>query len=116
MDPYIEAPEIWTDFHNHLGAEIAGRLNPLLRPRYYAALTPYVTYEEVEIGKPRGGRPDVGVLRESSAPYGELAPVTIAPPLAESRVLIEFPLEINSVEIRTTEGHVLVTGIEILSR
>ncbi|MGH7128450.1 MAG: DUF4058 family protein, partial [Planctomycetaceae bacterium] len=38
MDPYIERPEIWPDFHDSLIAALRGALQPLLRPRY-AALT-----------------------------------------------------------------------------
>jgi hypothetical protein len=34
MDPYIERPEIWPDFHQHLVVCISRALLPLLRPRY----------------------------------------------------------------------------------
>ena len=36
MDPYIERPEIWPDFHNQLIAAVKAILQPLLRPRYAA--------------------------------------------------------------------------------
>ncbi|MFQ5857966.1 MAG: DUF4058 family protein [Anaerolineae bacterium] len=115
MDPYLEATGIWQDFHDHLAPEIAARLNPLIRPRYYAALVPYVTYEEVEIAAPRGGRPDVGVLHLHRAEDHGPVSVAIAPPPAESRILLEFPLRLHSVEVRAAGNDVLVTSIEILS-
>ncbi len=49
MDPYIEHPEIWSDFHGALAVEIRGQLNSSIRPRYVVRLTPYTTYETVEI-------------------------------------------------------------------
>ncbi|MBI4674350.1 MAG: DUF4058 family protein [Chloroflexi bacterium] len=116
MDPYIEDPEIWGDFHQNLPSEIQGRINPLIRPRYVARLIPYTTYETVEIEHPRGIRPDVGVweqqraermLREASAVLTP-APVT-------SKVELEFPLEIVRVEIQKRDTLELVTAIEILS-
>ncbi len=49
MDPYIEHPEVWSDFHGDLAAEIRAELNKVIQPRYVARLTPRVTYEIVEI-------------------------------------------------------------------
>jgi hypothetical protein len=80
MDPYIETPELWSDFHSDLAAEIRAGLNQLIRPRYVARLIPYVT-----------------------------------PAPAESRVPLELPLRLLSVEIRTVGSQQLVTAIEILS-
>ncbi len=36
MDPYIERPEIWPDFHDRLITFLQEALQPLLRPRYVA--------------------------------------------------------------------------------
>ena len=41
MDPYIEAPDVWSDFHGGLANEIRTALNRQLRPRYVARMTPY---------------------------------------------------------------------------
>ncbi len=48
MDPYVEDPEIWSDFHSNIATEIQAQLNPVIRPRYVARLIPRVTYEVVE--------------------------------------------------------------------
>lgn len=112
MDPYLEQPELWSDFHGNLAPEIQARLNPLIQPRYFARLTPYVTYEEVEIGAVRGIRPDVGVWSRSARPGPVSAgAATLMPAPVESAV----PLVLNRVEIQATGSQQLVTVIEILS-
>lgn len=116
MDPYIEHPQIWSDFHGNLAPEIQGRLNQQIQPRYFARLTPYVTYEAVEVAEVRGVRPDVGVW-QSQPPEGEptAGAATIAPAPVKSRVSLELPLRLYSVEIRASDTQQLVTVIEILS-
>ena len=42
MDPYIETPELWSDFHNNRASEIQAQLNQRIQPHYVARLTPYV--------------------------------------------------------------------------
>jgi hypothetical protein len=116
MDPYIETAEFWPDFHSNLASEIQSQLNRRIQPRYFARLTPYVTYEVVEVGQVRGVRPDVGVWHLESRPPqtpGSTATVIRAP--VESLVALETPLRLHSVEVRTTAEQLLVTLIEILS-
>ena len=116
MDPYIEQSRIWVDFHARLADEISANLNRQIRPAYFARLTPYITYEVVEISRSRlqGIRPDVGVmLREPALPYAGAAAVLDAP--VESIVKMEAPLELLSVEIYHAADEYLVTAIEILS-
>ena len=36
MDPYLEAPELWPDFHHELISAIRKRMNLLLRPAYHS--------------------------------------------------------------------------------
>src|SRR5438034_9405998 len=55
MDPYLEAPDIWPDFHEALAGEIRGVLNQTLPAPYYARLEM---------------RPEVGVVGlEAAAEY-----------------------------------------------
>ncbi len=114
MDPYIETPEIWRDFHSDFAGEVRARLNARLRPRYYAALEVSITYESVEVDAPRIGRPDVGVLA-SETPGSAPSPVALAPAPVESRVPVRLPLKLFTVEVRAAGEHRLVTSIEILS-
>jgi len=66
-----------------LAAEIRAELNKVIQPRYVARLVPRVTYEVVEIEKPRSVRPDVGIwgLRSGSEGDrgGQAAVLTPAP-------------------------------------
>lgn len=116
MDPYIEDPEVWSDFHGGLAEEISASLNQFNQPRYVARMTPRVTYELVEIAENRGTRPDVGIRRQTETPVpGIAAARVITPPAAFSTVAIELPLRLFSVEIREVGTLRLVTAIEILS-
>lgn len=116
MDPYIEAPEIWSDFHGDLAAEMRAALNRLLQPRYVARLTPHVTYEIVEIAERHHIRPDLGVWQPqppSGAMASDVAVLTAAP--VEGVVAIELPLRLYTVEVHETDTLRLVTSVEILS-
>ena len=116
MDPYIEAPDIWSDFHGDVAAEMRAELNRVLQPRYVARLTPHVTYEIVEIAERHNIRPDIGVW-QPQPPSGERASraavITAAP--VESAVEMDVPLRLYTVEVRETDTLRLVTAIEILS-
>ncbi|MEM7800060.1 MAG: DUF4058 family protein [Chloroflexota bacterium] len=117
MDPYIEHPNIWSDFHHNLASEIQGVLNPVIRPKYVARIVPLVTYELIEVAetKSRMIRPDVGVYgrHTDGETQGNSAIITPAPEM--SRVLMEMPLQLATIEIRLVETMELVTAIEILS-
>jgi hypothetical protein len=116
MDPYIESPALWSDFHNDLASEIRAHLNRHIQPRYFARLTPYVTYEVVEIGQASGIRPDIGVWHLDPVPATSTTSTgTIPAAPVESLVALEIPLRLHRVEIRTTAQQQLVTVIEILS-
>lgn len=119
MDPYIESSRIWSDFHNGLADEMRAELNRRIRPNYFAALTPYVTYDTIEVTQTKayGVYPDVGIWK--SGPPASSGGIAVAD-LVESTpvistVLLEVPLELFSVEIRTAGEETLVTSIEILS-
>jgi len=116
MDPYIEDPEIWSDFHGRLAEEISAELNQVLQPRYVARLTPRVTYEIVEIGERHHVRPDVSVW-QPQPPLGNAgAPAAaVSPAPAESAVPMELPVRLYTVEVLETGGLRLVTAIEVLS-
>ena len=98
MDPYIEQPRLWVDFHSNLASEIQAELNRQIRPVYFARLTPYTTYEVVEIALSRlqGIRPDVGVMREVAAPY-YAGHVSLLDPPAESIAPMDDSLDILSL-------------------
>lgn len=116
MDPYIEHPEVWSDFHGALAEVIRSQLNEVIRPHYVARMTPHMTYETVEIANTRVAYPDVGVWQRQP-PTGNVTVATpaIAPAPVVSLVVAELPLRLYTVEIRQVETMKLVTAIEILS-
>jgi hypothetical protein len=65
MDPYIERPAIFPDFHDSLITFIRGALQPLLRPKYVALTADRLYVVESE----RPIKPDVAVVRTSAKEY-----------------------------------------------
>ncbi|RLT41114.1 MAG: DUF4058 family protein [Chloroflexi bacterium] len=116
MDPYIEQSRLWVDFHSNLASEIQAELNRQIRPVYFARLTPYTTYEAIELFRSRRQaiRPDVGVMREAAAPYyaGDVA--VLDPPI-ENEISMDDLLDFLGVEILRSGDEQLITAIEILS-
>jgi hypothetical protein len=114
MDPYLEAPHIWEDFHASLAMKIRDQLAPGLQPRYYAAVIPIVTYDEVVVEKTYRVKPDVSIWQTDEQPWGGEA-VAIAPAPLVGHVVLEEPIKMHNVEIREAATGLLVTAIEILS-
>lgn len=115
MDPYIERPEIWPDFHDSLITAIRGAIQPLLRPRY-AALTQDRLYV-VEAGRPV--RPDLAIVQ--AATHRPRGPHESGTAILEPDSPAVFELlreEIRQPLIHIIEpaaGNRVVTAIEVLS-
>ncbi len=123
MDPYLEAPWIWPDFHNSLADSIRSILNEELPKPYFAQLE---ARSELGIHSPkRIVTPDVSVVRDerqSVWPTTDPASVAVADQkgVAVARALrVEFNEEtitVTSVSIRDMRTqNSIVTLIEILS-
>jgi len=116
MDPYIESPNIFSDFYGTLATEIRNALNRMMQPHYVAKIIQRVEYEMIEIEETRVNVPDVSIWEESRlAPTVATTMTLTTTPTAESVVAIEYPARVFSVEIRDVENLRLVTHIEILS-
>jgi hypothetical protein len=111
MDPYLEDPALWPDVHNRLIVHIADRLQPLLRPNYFAATGTRVFVE----GTGRDIIPDVSV-RERPGPTS-----AVAASLANATLPVEIlvaELEVNEtfVEIRDLRtNREIVAVLEVVS-
>lgn len=122
MDPYLEAPDIWPDFHDALAAEIRRQLNATLPRPYYARLE--MRSEVGIVGDPSYRRilPDVSVQRPPRPGSRDEAAVAVLngprTTVSES-VQVSIPSEPirhHFVEVRDSQrAHVLVTLIEIVS-
>ena len=115
MNPYLETPELWGDFHAAVAYEIRVQLTPRLRPRYTATLVPRIEVNEIFIQETtRSIYPDVAILRPREPQGGGMAVLDILPAPLTGRVLQE-EFRVYRIEIRRTESGQLVTAIEILS-
>jgi hypothetical protein len=110
MDPYIERPEIWPDFHNRLVAGICEALQPQLRPRY-AALCQDRLYV-VEHWRPI--HPDISVVRTTVDEGGVAVAALPDTPLVVEIVEEEISQPLIHI-IEPAAGNRIVTAIEVLS-
>ena len=122
MDPYLEAPDIWPDFHDALAGRIRALLNDRLPAPYYARLQMRPEMGIIlEEGGPRRLVPDVTVVRPPEKEFSPAVTRLLDQPrttLSEGiqvRVRTD-PIRHHFVEIRdAARGHRLVTLIEIAS-
>lgn len=124
MDPYLEAPDIWPDFHDRLATEISTELNLGLPAPYYARLEMRPEVGIVDEGRSRRRIvPDVAVIRpiRRQAGPGAGGVALLDRPRRDVSSWLEItlagePVRHHFVEIRdSSRGHKLVTLIEILS-
>jgi len=113
MDPYIERPAIWPDFHDRLITYICAALQPVLRPRYLALAQDRLYVVESE----RPIRPDVAILRTTPPASAPGAGIAVLEP--DSPAVFELAREeIREPFIQIVEpaaGNRVVTAIEVLS-
>ena len=123
MDPYLEDPAIWPDFHDALAGEIRNALNGALPPPYYARLE---MRPEIGIVEGSGGGwrvvPDVTVVRgtgtEAEAPRMAVLerPRTEVSRSYEVKAIDEA-IRHRFVEIRDpVRGHKLITLTGFMTR
>ena len=112
MDPYLERPELWPDFHDSLITYIRENLQPKLRPKYAALAQDrlYVVEHERPIW------PDLSVVR-TAREDGSVA--TLPAVEADEPLVVELvEEEVRQPVIHIVEpaaGNRLVTAIEVLS-
>jgi hypothetical protein len=122
MDPYLEAPGRWPDFHNTLAVEIKHELNRTLPPPYYAQVEARPELGIIEEGRPKHRYvSDIVVARPREHAASDVRTALLDRPRADVsksfQVTIQVePIQHYYVEIRDpSHGHRLVTLIEILS-
>jgi hypothetical protein len=112
MDPYLEEPQLWPGVHASLIVYLRNYLQPLLRPRYIAAIEERVFVE----GPDREIITDVWLRQNRPGPRA--APV-VAQPESEAPVVVEVPtLEIHETYLTILDrrsGQHIVTVIEVVS-
>lgn len=118
MDPYLEDPAFWGDFHDRFLTYLSDVLNEDLPDDYVARLNERVQVVDREKGRILARVPDVQITRDQGEPGAPalgvgggvvtLEPVTLP--------LVELDEERTTfVEIRRGPSHELVTIVELLS-
>ena len=116
MNPYLEQPYAWRDFHESFCMAIREAVVPQVRPRYFVKLDEHVYLHERSADERRPlGRGDVtfaaGLGRPGGAPRG-IGAVAAA---AYGSVLLAVDEErLVFVEIRDRETREIVTVLELL--
>jgi hypothetical protein len=117
MNPYLEAPALWSEVHSWLIVELARMLNQSITPKYRAAVEKRVYEESILVGIP-----DVSIVRQSrliQPPIQPPAPRQSTTMTLSQPVLVELPESASTteryLEIREVATGDVVTVVEILS-
>jgi hypothetical protein len=120
MDPYLESPGLWPDFHDRYATQISAVLNQTLPRPYYAQLAQREQIDVFDEAISRRIISDVAVHRDPTGRTSQGVAVLEQPrsELSES-IVVEFPLDqawTSFVEVRDgSRGHEVVTVIELIS-
>ncbi len=119
MDPYLEQPSVWHDFHESFIYECRRLLVPQISPAYVAKLDEHIYVHELAADERRLiGRGDITVAeRPGPTDAGSLSTqqaATTAPVQVELRPAVDLERE-NRIEIRDRETGRIVSVIELLS-
>ncbi len=124
MDPYLENPQLWQDFHHRFATTMSELLNLFLPGEYFAQME-----QRLEVGIVDDNEEDEAVrcyipdVSINAAPWSDRSPSTalIAQPRATVSPSEDWDVDVKMhkhlfIEIREASGeHRLVTLIEIVS-
>ena len=117
MDPYLEHPQSWPNFHHRLITAIAIDLAPQLRPKYRVVVEEAI-YQTQEQDSLLVGIPDVAVQKSARSAASVSSSAEAGVPIAQPLV-VELPMpEVirqGYLEIREVATSEVVTVIEVLS-
>ncbi len=115
MDPYLEAPEVWPDFHSRFINGISEKIVPLVRPRYSVRIEERVYLGFVPTDELELIRPDITITkRAQDLPRSSSATTVAAVPVPVAMVMPEEVREVYLV-VQSLELDRVVTVIELLS-
>lgn len=117
MNPYLEAPTLWSGVHHWLITEIARSLLPQLRPRYFVAVEERV-YETSGDWSTLVGIPDNVVIQSARTQANADSAVAVTIPLTQPMtVTLPMPETIREgyLEVREVGTEAVITVIEVLS-
>lgn len=118
MNPFLEAPYLWSEVHSRLIVALANDLGSRLRPKYYTAIETR-TYLEDDSEGVLVGIPDAiafaGAQTRQATP-ANVSTVTV-PQAQPQRVQLVEPIEVKErfLEVRQVKTHEVIAAIEVLS-
>jgi Protein of unknown function (DUF4058) len=117
MNPYLESPELWSDFHHRLIAALADFLAPQLEPKYIVAIERRI-YEITAETPLLVGIPDVMVQRPlTDTNLTTTNVIVLSPPAQPVTVTLPLPESVRQgyLEVRKVGTNQVIAAIEILS-
>ena len=120
MDPYLESPAHWSDFHGHFVPELAEAINQRLPENYVARLGEHVSVVASVASPPESQTfyPDVTVTRAPSGAAGQpggAAVLSMPAPVTLENVVFTDERTESYVRIVRLPDQELVTVLELLS-
>lgn len=114
MNPYLELPVLWAEFHSRLIVAISDALTPQLQPNYYVAVETR-SYLDTDAADLLIGIPDAVILPTVDATAKVQS--TIAAQVRPQQVRLPMPSEVKEryLEVREVGTHAVITAIEVLS-
>jgi hypothetical protein len=117
MNPYIEQPAVWQDFHSRFMVLAAELIGAQVEPRYFVKVEEHLFVHELTADERRHfGRPDLALVpvgevtaTAKSSELATTAPATVLIPDAVDEVPQRF------LEIRDRQTRQVVTVLELLS-
>ena len=123
MDPYLEAPETWNDFHHGMISGIQEQLNRTLRPNYHAMVEERVYIsDEADLGR-KWIFPDVHVSKRQDPVFDDRVSansadyettIAVAEPVVIT-TLVDDEIHEARLVIHDARSREVVTIIEVLS-
>ena len=113
MDPYLEAPELWSEVHSRLIVAIADNLSEQLSDAYRVAIEKRTYFSDSDESL-MIGIPDVSIVTQRTQPTTDTAPATAVMPKTVTIPMVEEVQE-RYLEIRDVRSGAVVTSIELLS-
>lgn len=115
MNPYLEQPGVWHDFHQAYITAIRNALIPQIRPEFIATIDDHVYIHELS-GEERVflGRPDVAIMHSGGTATVTSGRSVTAPAFGHIHPGVDTIHE-PFIEIRDRETRDVITVIELLS-
>lgn len=118
MDPYLEEPSLWPDFHLKMLGRMSAALTAILPERYSAYADRYVYLEDEDAERGRMGSPDMFLVDRgegATATATAVAAIQAAPASSEAELPAVRRLGTRYLRIVDRRARRVITVIELLS-